>query len=117
MALNLGKVEHSITSSVKEIIPESVKEAWHKVWQSFKKAETNALGDGDISDRMEMATWGVEKAEEQSKNAASMLTPVDGLIWNPNQRLLKLTTPLQVSQLSWRSHTPSTRVSFSFVFP
>ncbi|KAH7011748.1 hypothetical protein EDB80DRAFT_399776 [Ilyonectria destructans] len=70
----IGKVEHSITSSVKEIIPESVKEVWHKVWQSFKKAETQALGDGDISDRMEMATWGVEKAEEQSKNAASLAT-------------------------------------------
>lgn len=88
MASILGKVEHSITSSVKEMIPESVKEAWHTVWQSFKKAETKALGDGDISDRMEMATWGVEKAEEQSKNAASMLTPVDGLIWNPSQRFL-----------------------------
>ncbi|KAH7149497.1 hypothetical protein B0J13DRAFT_307027 [Dactylonectria estremocensis] len=70
----IGKVEHSITSTFKEMIPEYVKEAWHSVWQSFKKAEAKALGDDDISDKMEMATWGVERANERNNNAASLAT-------------------------------------------
>ncbi|KAF7536693.1 hypothetical protein G7Z17_g13001 [Cylindrodendrum hubeiense] len=70
----IGKVEHSITTFFGEVIPEPVKETWHTVWQSFKKAETKALGDGEFSDKMEMATWGVEEAEQRNNNAASLAT-------------------------------------------
>jgi hypothetical protein len=58
-------------SSVKQMIPDSVRETWHTYWQSFRKAEATALGDDDISDKMEMATWGVEKAEERNRANAS----------------------------------------------
>ncbi|KAK7413525.1 DUF1279 superfamily [Neonectria punicea] len=70
----IGRVEHTVTTTVKDMIPESVKEAWRSLWLSFKKAESKAFGDGDISDTMEMATWGVEKAEKQNHNAASLAT-------------------------------------------
>ncbi|KAI1041741.1 hypothetical protein LB505_010224 [Fusarium chuoi] len=61
-------------SSIKQMIPDTVREAWHTYWQSFKKAEARALGDDDISDKMEMATWGVEKAEERNRTDASLAT-------------------------------------------
>lgn len=62
-------------SSVKQMIPDSVRETWHTYWQSFRKAEAKALGDDDISDKMEMATWGVEKAEERNRANASECYP------------------------------------------
>lgn len=71
----IGKVEHSISTFVKDIIPEPVKNAWHSVWSSIKKAEAKAFGDGgDITGKMEMATWGVEKAEKANTSAASLTT-------------------------------------------
>lgn len=64
-------------SSVKAMIPDSVRETWHEYWQSFKKAEVQALGDDDISDKMEMATWSVEKAQERNRAAdASEYSPL-----------------------------------------
>ncbi|KAF5673282.1 n-acetyltransferase [Fusarium heterosporum] len=72
--LKSGEVEHRVMSSVKQLIPDSVRETWHTYWESFKKAETKALGDDDISDKMEMATWGVEKAEERNRVDASLAT-------------------------------------------
>ncbi|KAJ3501653.1 hypothetical protein NM208_g16894 [Fusarium decemcellulare] len=57
------------------MIPESVRETWRQYWQSFRKAEAQALGDDDISDKMEMATWGVEKAEERNRADASKCFP------------------------------------------
>ncbi|KAI1009431.1 hypothetical protein LB504_003614 [Fusarium proliferatum] len=70
----IGEVEHRVMSSIKQMIPDTVREAWHTYWQSFKKAEARALGDDDISDKMEMATWGVEKAEERNRTDASLAT-------------------------------------------
>lgn len=59
------------------MIPDSVRETWHEYWQSFKKAEVQALGDDDISDKMEMATWSVEKAQERNRAAdASEYFPI-----------------------------------------
>ncbi|KAF4471062.1 N-acetyltransferase NAT2 [Fusarium albosuccineum] len=69
--LDVCKVEHYIVSSFKQMIPESVRETWRQYWQSFRKAEAQALGDDDISDKMEMATWGVEKAEERNRADAT----------------------------------------------
>ncbi|KAM0344586.1 hypothetical protein ACHAPU_007360 [Fusarium lateritium] len=70
----IGEVEHRVMSTVKQLIPDSVRETWHTYWESFRKAETKALGDDDISDKMEMATWGVEKAEERNRADASLAT-------------------------------------------
>ncbi|KAL4725194.1 DUF1279 superfamily [Fusarium chlamydosporum] len=66
-AEKIGEVEHRVMSTIKQMIPDSVREAWHTYWQSFRKAEARALGDDDISDKMEMATWGVEKAQERNR--------------------------------------------------
>lgn len=65
----IGQAEHYVVSTFKQLIPETVQEAWHTYWQSFKKAEADALGDDDISDKMEMVTWGVEKADERAHAA------------------------------------------------
>lgn len=70
----IGKVEKSISSSIKEMIPESVKEGWHRLWAFIKKTEAKAMGEGDITSTMEMATWGVEKAEKENHSAASLAT-------------------------------------------
>ncbi|KAM0429378.1 hypothetical protein ACHAPT_006596 [Fusarium lateritium] len=75
-AETIGKAEHYVVSSFKAMIPDSVREAWHQYWQSFKKAEVQALGDDDISDKMEMATWGVEKAQERNRADASEYPPL-----------------------------------------
>lgn len=73
--MGLGEVEHRVMSTVKQMIPDSLREAWHTYWQSFRKAEARALGDDDISDKMEMATWGVEKAQERNRVDASEYHP------------------------------------------
>ncbi|KAJ4006813.1 DUF1279 super [Fusarium irregulare] len=73
-AEKIGEVEHRVMSTVKQMIPDSLREAWHTYWQSFRKAEARALGDDDISDKMEMATWGVEKAQERNRVDASLAT-------------------------------------------
>lgn len=73
--VGLGEVEHRVMSTVKQMIPDSLREAWHTYWQSFRKAEARALGDDDISDKMEMATWGVEKAQERNRVDASEYHP------------------------------------------
>ncbi|KAF4430948.1 hypothetical protein F53441_13933 [Fusarium austroafricanum] len=70
-AEKIGEVEHRVMSAIKQMIPDTVREAWHTYWQSFRKAEASALGDDDISDKMEMATWGVEKAEERNRADAT----------------------------------------------
>lgn len=78
-------------SSVTAMIPDSVRETWHQYWQSFKKAEVQALGDDDISDKMEMATWSVEKAQERNRAAdASEYFPLFLLFlgaWREESRL------------------------------
>ncbi|KAF5025203.1 hypothetical protein F66182_2669 [Fusarium sp. NRRL 66182] len=68
-AETIGKFEHYVVSSVKSMVPDSIRELWHTYWQSFKRAETQALGDDDIRDKMEMATWGIEEAQEHNRGA------------------------------------------------
>jgi len=75
LLVGLGEVEHRVMSTIKQMIPDSVREAWQTYWQSFRKAEARALGDDDISDKMEMATWGVEKAQERNRVDASECHP------------------------------------------
>lgn len=67
-----GQAEQFVVSRVRAVIPESVRNKIYDTWQSLKRAETETLGDDDISDTVEMAGWGVGKAEERNKEEASM---------------------------------------------
>lgn len=70
----IGKVEHYVLSSVSQFIPDSVRQKWHEYWRSIKRAEVETLGDDGISDKVEMAGWGVKEAQEHHKEEASLGT-------------------------------------------
>ncbi|WAO89557.1 DUF1279 domain-containing protein [Fusarium falciforme] len=93
-AETIGKVEHYVVSSVKAMIPDSVRETWHEYWQSFKKAEVQALGDDDISDKMEMATWSVEKAQERNRAADASLATQLALAYAIHKSFIVFRVPL-----------------------
>jgi hypothetical protein len=69
-----GKIEHYVVSTAKQFIPESVRQKWHEYWQSIKSKEVETLGSDGISDKVEMAGWGVEEAQERNKEEASEYT-------------------------------------------
>ncbi|RSM10440.1 hypothetical protein CEP52_003593 [Fusarium oligoseptatum] len=94
LLLPLRKVEHYVVSSVKTMIPDSVRETWHQYWQSFKKAEVQALGDDDISDKMEMATWSVEKAQERNRAADASLATQLALAYAIHKSFIVFRVPL-----------------------
>ncbi len=58
-------------STVSQFIPESIRQKWRDYWQSVKKTEADTLGNGDVSETVEMMGWGVEKAQENHDEAAS----------------------------------------------
>lgn len=62
-------------SNVKQLIPESIRQKWHEWWHSIKDAETEKLGNDHISDKVEMAGWGVKQAQEQHAEEASTFPP------------------------------------------
>ena len=66
-----GKIEHAVVSTVSNFIPESIRQKWRGYWQSVKKTETDTLGNGDVSETVEMMGWGVEKAQEHHNETAS----------------------------------------------
>ncbi|KAK2612344.1 DUF1279 super [Conoideocrella luteorostrata] len=70
----IGQVEHYVVSSVKQFIPEAVRQKWHEYWHSIKSAEVDALGNDHISDKVEMAGWGVKEAQEHHAEEASLGT-------------------------------------------
>lgn len=70
----IGKVEHYVVSSVSQFIPETVRQKWHQYWHSVKSAEVETLGHDAISDKVEMAGWGVEEAQKHHKEEASLGT-------------------------------------------
>lgn len=70
----IGKVEHYVVSSVSQFIPETVRQKWHEYWRSVKSAEIETLGHDAISDKVEMAGWGVEEAQKHHKEEASLGT-------------------------------------------
>lgn len=72
--IKIGKVEHYVVSSVSQFIPETVRQKWHEYWRSVKSAEIETLGHDAISDKVEMAGWGVEEAQKHHKEEASMCT-------------------------------------------
>lgn len=70
----LGKVEHYVISSVSQFIPEIVRQKWHEYWHSIKSTEAETLGNDAISNKAEMAGWGVKEAQQHHKEEASMYT-------------------------------------------
>ncbi|KAI1498090.1 peptide alpha-N-acetyltransferase Nat2 [Biscogniauxia marginata] len=70
----IGELEHYIVSSVKKVIPESVRDRWHEYRKALKQAEQEHFGNDDISEHVEMAGWGVEEAEKRNKAEASLGT-------------------------------------------
>lgn len=48
-----------------------MRDAAHRYWSSLKSVETEKLGDDGISEKVEMAGWGVEEASERNKEEAS----------------------------------------------
>lgn len=58
-------------STVSAYIPESIRQKWREYWKSVKKTESDTLGNGDVSETVEMMGWGVEKAQEHHDEAAS----------------------------------------------
>jgi hypothetical protein len=71
LTLIIGEWEHIVVSNIKKVIPESVKQAWHEWRTSMKKAEQDVTGSGEVSEKVEMAGWGVEEAQQANKRDAS----------------------------------------------
>ncbi|KAH6683212.1 hypothetical protein B0J14DRAFT_575384 [Halenospora varia] len=65
----IGEWEHIIVSNIKRLIPESVKQTWHD-WRTAMESATGK----DVSEKVEMAGWGVEEAEARNKKDASLAT-------------------------------------------
>lgn len=61
-------------SNVKRLIPEPVKAKWHEYKESVKQAERQMTGNGDVTEHVEMAGWGVQEAQERNKQNASELS-------------------------------------------
>ncbi|EJP65488.1 protein N-acetyltransferase NAT2 [Beauveria bassiana ARSEF 2860] len=70
----IGRIEHAVVSTVSKFIPESIRQKWRDYWQSVKKTENDTLGNGDVSETVEMMSWGVETAQEHHNEAASLGT-------------------------------------------
>ncbi|KKO99905.1 hypothetical protein THAR02_08007, partial [Trichoderma harzianum] len=51
-------------SMISKFIPESVRTRWNEWRESLKSEEKQHLGSNEISDKVEMAGWGVEKAQQ-----------------------------------------------------
>ncbi|TQS33578.1 hypothetical protein Golomagni_06072 [Golovinomyces magnicellulatus] len=89
----IGKIEHYIVSAVKTVIPESVRNKFHELWSSLKKKETKHLGNDDVSETVEMAGWGVEKASERNSEEASLATQL-ALAYAIHKSFIFLRVPL-----------------------
>ncbi|OAQ61971.1 peptide alpha-N-acetyltransferase [Pochonia chlamydosporia 170] len=89
----IGKIEHYVVSTVKQFIPESVRQKWHEYWRSIKSKEVETLGNDNISDGVEMAGWGVEEAQERNKEEASLGTQL-ALAYAIHKSFIFLRVPL-----------------------
>lgn len=61
-------------SSVRSVIPDPVRRQFREWWLALKGIETEHLGDDEITEKMEMAGWGVREAHEQNLEEASTFT-------------------------------------------
>ncbi|TDZ39703.1 Uncharacterized protein CTRI78_v010519 [Colletotrichum trifolii] len=89
----IGELEHWVTSHVKKIIPESVKTWWTEYRAAVTKAETEQLGNDNISESVEMVTWGVEEADRRNKAEASLGTQL-ALAYAIHKSFIFLRVPL-----------------------
>lgn len=60
-----------MVSNVKKLIPQVIQDRWHEYKKALKEAEIEHLGNDDLSEHMDAATWGVEEAEARNKAEAS----------------------------------------------
>lgn len=63
--------EEFVVSNVQKAIPERAKVAWHDYRKSLKEAESEVIGNDDISKGLEAAGWGVKEADERNKSEPS----------------------------------------------
>ncbi|KAJ6787797.1 hypothetical protein PWT90_01474 [Aphanocladium album] len=89
----IGKIEHKVVSTVSNFIPDSIRQKWRDYWQSVKKTESDTLGNGDVSETVEMMSWGVEKAQEHHDEAASLGTQL-ALAYAIHKSFIFLRVPL-----------------------
>ncbi|OHE90849.1 peptide alpha-N-acetyltransferase Nat2 [Colletotrichum orchidophilum] len=89
----IGQLEHWVVSHVKKVIPDSVKNWWNEYRAALSKAESEQLGNDDISEAVEMATWGVEEAQRANKAEASLGTQL-ALAYAIHKSFIFLRVPL-----------------------
>ncbi|KAJ3488075.1 hypothetical protein NLG97_g6269 [Lecanicillium saksenae] len=90
---DLGKIEHTVVSAVSNFIPDSIRQKWRDYWQSVKKTESDTLGNEDVSEAVEMMSWGVEKAQEHHNEEASLGTQL-ALAYAIHKSFIFLRVPL-----------------------
>ncbi|KAK4071456.1 uncharacterized protein Triagg1_6117 [Trichoderma aggressivum f. europaeum] len=78
---------------VSKFIPESVRVRWNEWRESLKTEEKQHLGSNGISDKVEMAGWGVEKAQQRNKEEASLATQL-ALAYAIHKSFIFLRVPL-----------------------
>ncbi|TWU70793.1 hypothetical protein ED733_000372 [Metarhizium rileyi] len=89
----IGKIEHYVVSTVKQFVPESLRHKCHEYWRSFKSKEVETMGNDNISDKVEMAGWGVEEAQERNAEEASLGTQL-ALAYAIHKSFIFLRVPL-----------------------
>ncbi|KAI0144239.1 hypothetical protein F4776DRAFT_653525 [Hypoxylon sp. NC0597] len=89
----IGEIEHFVVSNVKKVIPQSVRNWWHEYREALKESEREHLGNGEISEHVEMAGWGVEEAERRNKAEASLGTQL-ALAYAVHKSFIFLRVPL-----------------------
>lgn len=65
---------------------------FNELWASLKRKETETLGNDNLSDTVEMAGWGVEKAQERNSEEASKLAVKTEMAGSDEQVSSKLAT-------------------------
>lgn len=106
--ISAGALEHYVVSNAKKVIPENVKTWWHDYRQSMRSAEKENFGNDEISEHVEMATWGVEEADARNKAEASKSDNRGVSGW---RSLTRYST--QVLERNWHLLMLFTRVSSS----
>ncbi|KAL2758668.1 hypothetical protein ACRALDRAFT_1075164 [Sodiomyces alcalophilus JCM 7366] len=94
----IGVVEEWIVSHTQALIPEAVQNKWREFRGAFKRAEMEQIGSETISEHIEMATWGVEKAEERNRAEASLGTQL-ALAYAIHKSLIFIRVPLTAAIL------------------
>ncbi|ROT34466.1 hypothetical protein SODALDRAFT_129769 [Sodiomyces alkalinus F11] len=94
----IGAMEHWVVSHTQALIPEAVQNKWRESRAAFKKAEMERLGSDMISEHIEMASWGVEKADERNRAEASLGTQL-ALAYAIHKSLIFIRVPLTAAIL------------------